>query len=83
MGLAQVAALTPPEFEVTITDEYISAVDLNKDVDLVGITTHTQTANRAYEIADSYRARGIKVILGGIMPASCPRRQLSMPTRWL
>jgi len=70
--LAQVAALTPPDFEITITDENISTVDLNKDVDLVGITTHTQTANRAYEIADSYRARGIKVVLGGIHASVLP-----------
>ena len=45
---------------------------MHKDVDLVGITTHTQTANRAYEIADSYRARGIKVVLGGIHASILP-----------
>ena len=72
LGLAQIAALTPPEFEVSISDENISIVDLHKDVDLVGITTLTQTANRAYEIADSYRARGIKVVIGGIHASVLP-----------
>ena len=57
---------------MSITDENIAAVDLHKDVDLVGITTVTQTANRAYEIADSYRARGIKVVLGGIHASMLP-----------
>jgi len=70
--LAQIAALTPPEFEISISDENISIVDLHKNVDLVGITTLTQTANRAYEIADSYRARGIKVVLGGIHASVLP-----------
>ena len=70
--LGQIAALTPPDFEVSITDESISIVDLHKDVDLVGITTLTQTANRAYEIADSYRARGIKVVIGGIHASVLP-----------
>ena len=72
LSLAQIAALTPPEFEVSISDENISSVDLHKDVDLVGITTMTQTANRAYEIADSYRARGIKVVIGGIHASVLP-----------
>ncbi len=72
LSLAQIAALTPPEFEVSISDENISAVDLTKDVDLVGITTLTQTANRAYEIADSYRARGVKVVIGGIHASVLP-----------
>jgi radical SAM superfamily enzyme YgiQ (UPF0313 family) len=72
LSLAQIAALTPPDFEVSISDENISAVDLTKDVDLVGITTLTQTANRAYAIADSYRARGVKVVIGGIHASVLP-----------
>ena len=61
--LAQIAALTPPEIEITITDENISTVDMQKDVDLVGITVVTETANRAYEIADLIRTafNGVQV----------------------
>jgi len=67
-----VAALSPPEVEVSLTDENVTAVDFQKETDLVGITVLTVTAQRAYEIADTFRARGVKVILGGIHPSVLP-----------
>jgi len=72
LGLAMVAALTPPEIEVSLTDENVTAIDFQKETDLVGITVLTVTAPRAYEIADNFRARGVKVILGGIHPSILP-----------
>jgi len=72
LGLAMVAALTPPEAEVCLTDENVTAIDFQKETDLVGITALTITAQRAYEIADSFRARGVKVILGGSHPSALP-----------
>ena len=47
--------------------EQIHPIDLNKirGADLVGISTITSTAPRAYEIADKIRAMGIPVIMGG------------------
>jgi radical SAM superfamily enzyme YgiQ (UPF0313 family) len=39
---------------------------------VVGITVHLTFARRAYELADWYRARGAKVILGGLHVLSCP-----------
>jgi len=67
-----VAALSPPEVEVSLTDESVTAIDFQKETDLVGITATTVTAQRAYEIADTFRARGVKVILGGIHPSFLP-----------
>jgi len=72
LGLAIVAALTPPEVEVSLTDENVTVIDFHKETDLVGITALTVTAQRAYEIADTFRARGVKVILGGIHPSVMP-----------
>jgi radical SAM superfamily enzyme YgiQ (UPF0313 family) len=72
LGLAMVAALTPPEVEVSLTDENVTAIDFQKETDLVGITVLTATAQRAYGIADNFRARGVKVILGGIHPSFLP-----------
>ena len=66
LSLLQVAAVTPPEVEVTIVDEAVSDVDLGAFCDLVGITAFTSSAPRAYEIADGFRARGIPVVLGGM-----------------
>ena len=72
LGAAMVAALTPPDVEVSLTDENVTAVDFRKEADLVGITALTNTAQRAYEIADTFRARGVKVVLGGIHPSILP-----------
>jgi radical SAM superfamily enzyme YgiQ (UPF0313 family) len=72
LGLAMVAALTPPEVEVSLTDENVTGIDFQKEIDLVGITALTVTAPRAYEIADNFRARGVKVILGGAHPSALP-----------
>ncbi len=74
LGLAMVAALTPPEVEVSLTDENITVIDFQKETDLVGIT-----AQRAYEIADTFRARGVKVILGGSHPSALPEGAKNPP----
>jgi radical SAM superfamily enzyme YgiQ (UPF0313 family) len=67
-----VAALTPSDIEVSLTDENVTVIDFQKEADLVGITTLTITANRAYQIADTFRAMGVKVVLGGSHPSALP-----------
>ncbi len=69
------ATLSPPDAEISFTDDLLTPIDLEKDlkeVDLVGITVLTKTALRAYEIADGYRKKGIPVVLGGIHPTALP-----------
>jgi radical SAM superfamily enzyme YgiQ (UPF0313 family) len=66
VNLPLLASLTPPEHSVCIVDEAFAPDDPHQDVDLVGITVMTGLASRAYTIADTYRDRGIKVVLGGI-----------------
>jgi radical SAM superfamily enzyme YgiQ (UPF0313 family) len=73
LGLAMIAALTPPEVEVLLTDENVTVIDFQKEIDLVGITVLTITAKRAYEIADTFRAKGVKVVLGGSHPSALPK----------
>jgi radical SAM superfamily enzyme YgiQ (UPF0313 family) len=72
LGLLKVAALTPPDWQVTILDEKVEPLDLDQSADLVGITTMTALAPRAYEIADHFRRRGIKVIMGGMHVSALP-----------
>ncbi len=72
LSLAMVAAITPPEVEVSITDENVTVIDFQKETDLVGITAMTITVQRAYDIADTFRAKGVKVILGGSHPSALP-----------
>ncbi|HET9950832.1 MAG TPA: radical SAM protein [Candidatus Eisenbacteria bacterium] len=66
LGLLTIAALTPPEIEVRYLDESVEDLDPDAGADLVGITVQAPTANYAYELAESYRRRGIPTVLGGI-----------------
>lgn len=67
LTLTTLAALVPEELEarVQILDEGVERLPDRLDVDLVGITVITGCAPRAYEVADRYRALGMKVVLGG------------------
>jgi hypothetical protein len=65
LALPTVAALTPDHYDIHIYDEDIEPLPLNSHPDIVGITTLAATITRAYELADNYRSKGIKVVLGG------------------
>jgi len=63
------AAHTPDDIELTFRDDGLDPVDLARESDapdLVGISVNSKTAARAYAIAAAYRARGSRVVLGGI-----------------
>jgi len=72
LGLTLLAALFPKTYEVKIINEAIQTVDFNTHVDLVGITGLTCVIKRAYAVADQFRERGVKVILGGVHPSVLP-----------
>lgn len=72
LSLGMLATLTPPDVEVRIADEHVEPIDFDEPVDLAGITVLTPTAVRAYEIADRFRRRGVKVVLGGAHPTLMP-----------
>ncbi|NQT86262.1 B12-binding domain-containing radical SAM protein [bacterium] len=72
LPLTTVAALTPPEHDVVLCDENVQALDLDVDVDLVGVSFMTAVAPRAYEIARAFRERGKTVVGGGYHPTLCP-----------
>ncbi len=73
LALPILAALTPDDIEVNITDDNSGMpLDFDEKVDLVVISCFTPQAQRAYEIADEFRRRGTKVALGGIHPTALP-----------
>ena len=74
--LELLASLTPPDWNVRIIQEPFDRVDFDEEVDLIGITVVTNTAYRAYQIADEYRKRDKKVIMGGIHPTILPQEAL-------
>jgi radical SAM superfamily enzyme YgiQ (UPF0313 family) len=78
LGLLAVAALTPPEWEVTVLDENVRAQDYERlpRPDLVGVSAFTSQACRAYEIAAMFRRQGVPVVMGGIHATMCTEEAL-------
>ncbi len=72
LTLATLVGLTPPHIEIKLVDDRFERIDFDEPTDLVGITVKTHTARRAYEIADEFRMRGRKVVLGGHHPTLLP-----------
>ncbi|MBD3418713.1 MAG: NAD(P)-binding protein [Chitinivibrionales bacterium] len=77
LGLPVLAACTPGEIELRLTDDNIGdPIDFDEKVDLVAISCFTPQGRRAYDIGDAFRSRGVKVILGGIHPTGIPHEAL-------
>jgi radical SAM superfamily enzyme YgiQ (UPF0313 family) len=72
LGLATLAAYLAPNDHALITDEHVERLRLDDAPDLVVIQVYITSARRSYEIADSYRRRGIFVALGGLHVTSLP-----------
>lgn len=74
LALTSVAGATPPEWDVAYWDENLlqGPPPTEPIPEVVGITVHLTFARRAYELAAWYRARGAKVVLGGLHTLSCP-----------
>jgi radical SAM superfamily enzyme YgiQ (UPF0313 family) len=65
LTLPYLAALTPPDWEITLLDEQLDSVRFDSRFDLAAISSSTLNSYRAYDIADEFRRRGVPVILGG------------------
>ena len=66
-GPVVMAAALPADVDVKFIDENVEPIDFDAAVDFVGVSMMlTAQVKRGWEIADAFRARGIKVICGGI-----------------
>ncbi|RPH86299.1 MAG: radical SAM protein [Deltaproteobacteria bacterium] len=66
-GPVVMAAALPADVGVKFIDENVDPIDFDAAVDFVGVSMMlTAQVKRGWEIADAFRARGIKVICGGI-----------------
>jgi radical SAM superfamily enzyme YgiQ (UPF0313 family) len=66
-GPVVMAAALPEYVDVTFLDENVEPIDFDATVDFVGISMMlTAQIKRGWEIADTFRARGVKVMCGGI-----------------
>ncbi|MBC8414144.1 MAG: B12-binding domain-containing radical SAM protein [Nitrospira sp.] len=76
LSLTALAAVTPENIDVRILDARVEEVDYNASVDLVGITGLTSEIPNAYEMADGFRSRGTKVVMGGVHVSALPDEAL-------
>ncbi len=74
LALTSIAGATPPEWTVRYWDENLlqGPPPCEPTPRVVGITVHLTFAARAYALAAWYRARGARVVLGGLHVLSCP-----------
>jgi radical SAM superfamily enzyme YgiQ (UPF0313 family) len=74
LALTSIAGATPAHWRVRYWDENLlqGPPPSQPLPEVVGITVHLTFASRAFALADWYRAKGSKVVLGGLHMQSCP-----------
>jgi radical SAM superfamily enzyme YgiQ (UPF0313 family) len=72
LTLTSLAAVTPDSVDLTLINEPIHRLPLDRHWDLVGLTGMGSGLKRAWELGDVFRARGSKVAIGGIAASLAP-----------
>src|SRR4030067_1993108 len=72
LSTSLLAGRPPENHQLRMVDESVAEIDFDQEVDLVAITAITPLAPRGYEIADEFRSRGRKVVIGGIHASWLP-----------
>ncbi|MBR9988504.1 MAG: B12-binding domain-containing radical SAM protein [Gemmatimonadetes bacterium] len=72
LTMLSLAAVTPDSVDLTIVQEPIEDVPLDGQWDLVGLTGMGSGLKRAWQLGDQFRARGSKVVIGGIAASLAP-----------
>lgn len=76
LALNIIASLTPSHYDVKIVEEELEEVNLDEECDIVGISTMTSNAPRAYRMAAEFRKRGRTVVIGGVHPTVLPEEAI-------
>ena len=76
LQLAIIAGLIKEPDEAVMYDDRLEPIPFDETTDLVAITVDTFTSQRAYQIANEFRKRDVKVILGGMHVALLPEEAL-------
>ncbi len=76
IALNIIASLTPLHYDIKILEEEIEEVDLDEECDIVGISTMTSNAPRAYRMAQEFKKRGRTVVMGGVHPTVLPEEAI-------
>ena len=78
LGLATLAALCPPHWQVTIVDENVEPLPLAPQADLIGIGGMGVQAPRQKQLLRFYREKGYRVVAGGSYASLCPEEYLAL-----
>jgi radical SAM superfamily enzyme YgiQ (UPF0313 family) len=76
LSLPILAGLAPEHEYIFIDMLWEDDVRYEDPVDLVGISVRYTAENMAYAVADEFRKRGVKVIMGGPQPSVVPFRAI-------
>jgi radical SAM superfamily enzyme YgiQ (UPF0313 family) len=66
LTLPMLAAVTPAHYEIRLVNETVEDIPFDERWDLVGVTGMGSGIVRAWQIADEFKRRGAKVVIGGI-----------------
>lgn len=73
LGLATIAGEIPQDWDIKVWDENVDDLDCEHEkADLVALSFLCANSERGYKIADVFRGRNIKVVLGGVHVSVCP-----------
>ena len=76
LSLLTLAGMTPDDIEIAYREYREFPQDDPPECDLAAITSFTAQIEDAYRIADIYRARGTKVVMGGLHVSKLPEEAL-------
>ena len=68
----RMAAITPKKHNIEFINERYKDIDFDRHYDIVNINYATSSAPRAYEIADRFRKKDVKVVLSGLHASGLP-----------
>ena len=74
LGLATLAALCPPAWELSIVDENVENLPVGRHADIVGVCGMGVQHARQVELLSFYRRQGAFVVAGGSFASLCPER---------
>lgn len=72
LGIASIAAVTPPGWELEFRDDRLEDAARPTDADLVAMSFFTPAASRGMQLGDYFRGQGKTVVAGGIFPTAMP-----------
>ena len=71
LAFGVLSALTPDHWAQVLIDDRLEEIDYDQEADLVAISIETYSARRGFQIAEEFRKRGRKVVMGGYHATLC------------